>query len=236
MLIHDGQSRGVRFDLYLAVWLALAAGGVNAAGFRALGYFSANMTGNVSTLSEELALGRVGTALWALALVAGFILGAFAAGVLIEAGFQRGLRGVYALSILAEGLGLIALSLLGALWTSVAVLHLMLLGMSLLMGLQNAASTRISDGRVRTSHVSGIATDIGLELAALTGGRTGMAGDHRQVILRRLALHLATLVAFFAGGVLGVWGYERIGSLVFTAIGALLVLLAVPQLVTARRR
>ncbi|MCP5810116.1 DUF1275 domain-containing protein, partial [Klebsiella pneumoniae] len=41
---------------------------------------------------------------------------------------------------------------------------LLILGLAFLMGLQNATVTRISDARVRTTHVSGMATDIGIEL------------------------------------------------------------------------
>ena len=69
MLIHAGRDRPVTFDLQLAVWLSLAAGAVNAAGFRALGFFSANMTGNVSSMSEGLASGDLWLALWFFSLL-----------------------------------------------------------------------------------------------------------------------------------------------------------------------
>lgn len=215
-------------DLRLAIWLALVAGAVNAAGFRALGYFSANMTGNVSTATDLLALGRFGMALWLLLLLSAFILGAFASGVLIEIGQRRKLHGIYAFSILLEAALLIVLALLDLFWAAAMSGHLMMIGLSFLMGLQNAATTKISDGRVRTSHVSGIATDVGLELAGLLPGvRTQ---DSATVLKSRLVLHLATLAAFFSGGILGVLGYERIGPLVFALVAGVLVLIAVPEL------
>ncbi|MBY5973310.1 DUF1275 domain-containing protein [Ferrimonas balearica] len=229
MLIHAGADRSVSVDLRLAVWLALAAGAVNAAGFRALGYFSANMTGNVSTLSDMLALGRIGTALWFFLLVLAFVLGAFVSGMLIEAGHRRRIRGIYAFSILLEAALLVVLALMDLYWSVAFAGHVMLIGLSALMGLQNAATTRISDGRVRTSHVSGIATDIGLELAALAS--PGAAPhDTRRLVAARLGLHLATLLAFFGGGLAGVWGYELAGPVVFLAVALLLFALAVPQL------
>ncbi|MGI3166065.1 YoaK family protein [Pseudooceanicola sp. 200-1SW] len=229
MLIHAGQDRSVSVDLRLAIWLSLAAGAVNAAGFRALGYFSANMTGNVSTLSDMMALGRIGTALWFLALLLAFILGAFVSGLLIAMGHRRRIRGIYAFSILLEALLLVLLALMDLLWQVAFAGHLMLIGLSALMGLQNAATTRISDGRVRSTHVSGLATDIGLELAALASpGEAGV--DTRRLVAARLGLHLATLLAFFSGGLAGVWGYERTGPVVFLAVAALLLVLAVPQL------
>lgn len=228
MLIHAGQDRTVTIDLYLAIWLALVAGAVNAAGFRALGYFSANMTGNVSTATDLLALGRFGMALWLLLLLSAFILGAFASGVLIEIGQRRKLHGIYAFSILLEATLLIVLALLDLFWAAAMSGHLMMIGLSFLMGLQNAATTKISDGRVRTSHVSGIATDVGLELAGLLPGvRTQ---DSTTVLKSRLVLHLVTLAAFFAGGIAGVLGYERIGPLVFALVAGVLIVIAVPEL------
>ncbi len=228
VLIHAGDDRSVSIDLALAVWLALVAGAVNAAGFRALGYFSANMTGNVSTATDLLALGRFGTAIWFLLLLLAFVFGAFASGVLIDVGQRRRLHGIYALSILLEAGLLIVLTILDMVWAAAMSEHLMMIGLSFLMGLQNAASTKISDGRVRTSHVSGIATDLGLELAALLPGARD--AETRQVLRSRLLLHVATLCSFFAGGIAGVLGYERIGPMVFALAAALLIVIAVPEL------
>jgi Predicted membrane protein len=235
VLIQVGQARTIAVDLRLAIWLSLVAGAVNAAGFRALGYFSANMTGNVSTASDMLALGRFAGAFWLLMLLAAFVFGAFVSGLLIAAGERRNLRGIYAFSILLEAGLLVGLALLDLTWSAQAGGQLMMVGLSMLMGLQNAATTKISDAKVRTSHVSGIATDLGLELAELSRGRAALDPARRDVLLARLVLHLATLFAFFGGGISGVWGYEQIGPMVFVIIAALLMLIALPELRKAYR-
>lgn len=59
MLIREGTDRTVAIDLKLAASLALIAGALNAAGFQAAGFFSANMTGNVSSLSDYLGLANL---------------------------------------------------------------------------------------------------------------------------------------------------------------------------------
>ncbi len=65
------------------------------------------------------------------------------------------------------------------------------------MGLQNAVVTRISDARVRTTHVSGMATDIGIELGIafdiLRGRDRETDAAHNRSKLR---LHLYTIAAF----------------------------------------
>ncbi|MAQ82595.1 MAG: hypothetical protein CMH12_05115 [Maritimibacter sp.] len=229
MLIHVGKNRNVAIDLRLAVWLSLVAGAVNAAGFRALGYFSANMTGNVSTASDMLALGRWLSTLWFLSLLAAFVAGAAVSALLIDAGRARRIHGVYALSIVAEAVLLLILAALDLAFPIAVGGRVMMVGLSFLMGLQNAATTRISDGRVRTSHVSGIATDLGIELAAVL--RRGNAQGARATAMRaRLKLHAATLAAFFGGGVAGVLGYERIGPWVFVLVAGVLLALALPEL------
>lgn len=226
MLIQVGEKRTVAFDLRLAIWLALAAGAVNAAGFRSLGYFSANMTGNVSAMSDMLALRQWIVAAGLFALLAAFIFGAFISAVLIEAGRRRQIRGIYALSILLEALLLLALTVFELTLPQSVSAMVMLAGLSFLMGLQNAATTRISDARVRTSHVSGIATDIGIELAALLDRKN----DTKPIMRSRLKLHSATLLSFFGGGVAGVLGYEWIGPYVFAVVSVFLLALSLPAL------
>ena len=93
------------------------------------------------------------------------------------------------------------------------------------MGLQNAATTRISDARVRTTHVSGMATDIGLGLASLAFGNGP----------QRLRLHLATLAAFLLGGIAGVVIYLAIGGWLFCVTALLLILIATPEARRAKR-
>jgi uncharacterized membrane protein YoaK (UPF0700 family) len=70
----------------LASMLVAIAGALNAAGFQATGLFSANMTGNVSALSDHLALAQSGLAALFFSLVVAFILGAFISGLLIVPG------------------------------------------------------------------------------------------------------------------------------------------------------
>ncbi|WP_102223126.1 YoaK family protein [Acidimangrovimonas sediminis] len=232
MLIHTGDARTVSFDLRLAAVLSLVAGAVNAAGFRSLGLFSGNMTGNVSALSDYLALGHWGLAGWAVSLVAAFVAGAFTSALLIEIGQNRRVHGIYAYAILAEA---VLLALVGA---ADAALPpgpgdpLVLVGVAFAMGLQNAATTRISDSRVRTTHVTGIATDIGVELAILLGGARSQSGP--AVVRHRLALHGVTLAAFVIGGLGGVLAYGVAGAGLFVLAAAVLVAVALPEARKAR--
>lgn len=234
MLIHEGQDRSLVHDRRLACALALVAGALNAAGFYVAGVFSANMTGNVSTLADRVALGDLVTGLFYLALLCAFVLGAALSTLVTSAGKHRRIGSVYALAILVEGLllaglGAADLRLGPGLRESVLVF-----GLSFLMGLQNAIVTRISGARVRTTHVSGMATDVGIEIGALLDialrrGTAAEALPYRD----RLGLHGATILSFCLGGVLGVMAYRAWGSGLLFGAAALLLSMSLPFL---RRR
>jgi uncharacterized membrane protein YoaK (UPF0700 family) len=104
------------------------------------------------------------------------------------------------------------------------------LGLSFVLGLQNAAVTKISESRVRTTHVTGMITDIGIELARwLDRGAPGAdpLKAHDPV---RLRLYLSTVGAFLAGGVVGVVAYRLVGVTLLFAAAAILAGLALPAL------
>jgi uncharacterized membrane protein YoaK (UPF0700 family) len=224
MLVRQGNDRNDAIDLRLASLLAAIAGALNAAAFYAVGFFSANMTGNVSTLSDNLALGHWPTALFYLVILLTFIAGAASSALLIAGGQRRGVPGIYAYGILLEavllaGLGAADLWLLKS-WG----VPVMVLGLAFLMGLQNAVATRISGARVRTTHVSGMATDLGIELAtALDLMRGRETGSEMAQNRAKLRLHLYTIGSFLLGGVAGVLAYRAIDGWLLIVSAAILL-------------
>lgn len=228
MLISQGAARNERINLNLACSLALIAGALNAAAFYAVGFFAANMTGNVSALSDHLAMAQWGPGLFFLAIIVTFIVGATVSSLLINAGRRRGIAGIYAYSILLEAC-LLALLGVADIWLlTVWRPPLLTLGLAFLMGLQNATVTRISDARVRTTHVSGMATDIGIELGIVIDIQRGQEPDaHSAENRTRLKLHAWTIAAFLLGGVIGVIVYRAIGGYLLLVCAALLLLIAI---------
>lgn len=228
MLISQGAARNARINLNLACSLALIAGALNAAAFYAVGFFAANMTGNVSALSDHLATAQWGPGLFFLAIVATFIVGATVSSLLINAGRRRGIAGIYAYSILVEACLLAPLGLADIWLLTVWRPPLLILGLAFLMGLQNATVTRISDARVRTTHVSGMATDIGIELGiAFDILRAREPDIHAAENRARLKLHAWTIAAFLLGGIVGVLVYRAIGGYLLLVCAAVLLLIAI---------
>ena len=197
-----------------------------------MGFFSANMTGNVSLLADHVALGEKLAGAVLLAVVLAFIGGAAVSTLLINAGRRRQIRGIYAYSILAEAVLLGC----GDLWLpELGRGPVLVAGLGFLMGLQNAVVTRISDARVRTTHVSGMVTDIGIELGMLLDIARGReprveAGPYRS----RLRLHGQTVLSFLGGGIAGVVVYQAAGGWLLVGIAAFLLLVAMTGIVRSR--
>jgi len=231
MLIRRGCARDDAADRRLATVLASVAGALNAAVFHAVGFFAANMTGNVSTLSSLIALGNWMHGLGYAAIVLTFIGGATVSTLVIDAGLRRGVDTIYALVVLVEAVLLATLGGLELILPQVQGVPLMILGLSFLMGLQNAIVTHISDARVRTTHVSGMSTDIGIGLARLIAITRGHASDKtRPAVLAKLRLHIQTVGCFLAGGVVGVLLYLAIGNVTLLIAALPLLLVSAPPL------
>jgi uncharacterized membrane protein YoaK (UPF0700 family) len=229
MLVRQGGDRNDDIDRRLATILALVAGALNAAGFHAVGLFSANMTGNVSSLSDHFALGQFGLAALFLAIVFVFIGGATTSTLMISAGRRRHWHSIYALSLMAEAVLLIGLGLADLYLPGVHRGAASIFGLSFLMGLQNAIVTNISGARVRTTHVSGMVTDIGIELATLFDiAQRREPRDEAPHHRSKLRLHAQTVLAFLIGGILGVLLYQAIGGLLLIGTALPLVVISFP--------
>lgn len=230
MLIKVGDDRTANIDLVLAGLLSSMAGALNAVGFLIAGSFTANMTGNISASADHLASGDILLSLSFMGLVAAFICGASMAAFAIQTGERRRIRSIYALAIAAEAFILLVLGTAFALSSATAHETFLVLVLSFVMGLQNAVTTMISWARVRTTHVSGMATDIGIELAALIGDNRS-----RHDALPKLRLHSLTLACFAVGGVCGALLFQLVGSWLFMIAAAVLLLIAVPEVLRAHR-
>ncbi|MUZ65045.1 YoaK family protein [Agrobacterium vitis] len=229
MLIRQGSDRDEISDRRLATSLAAVAGALNAAAFYAVGFFSANMTGNVSILSDHLAIGEWFGALLYAGIVVAFILGAACCALILQAGSRRKIEGLHAYLVLAEAALVAPLAAADAMFTAPTRVVMIVGGLAFIMGLQNAIVTHISDARVRTTHVSGMATDFGMEIAlVLDAKRAGTRAETNNI--RKLRLHASTMASFLLGGVVGVLVYRQVEAYLFILVSVALILISVSGL------
>lgn len=247
MFRHEGVGRAHRLDCVLAGYLALVAGFVNSAGFILLGAFTSHVTGNVGRFADDLALGS-NAALFAALMVAAYFIGAFLASVAIESNLLRRRSVVYSGLLLSEA-GLIAsfMALSYLMDSHSPRLHdLQALLLCLAMGLQNSLVTRLSGAVVRTTHLTGVVTDLGIESARwfrvwrkavgkATGRRLVVGAENAQAPqLPRTVLLLTMFVAFVTGSVVGACATVACGLLAMVAPFACLTAAGVIGLCSGR--
>jgi uncharacterized membrane protein YoaK (UPF0700 family) len=205
----------------LAITLAWVAGYTNILTILTCGVVTSHVSGTTSNLGRDVAEGSWGLAALALFLLATFFIGAMVSGAATELGRRRGWESIYVLPMAIEA-ALLATFALGVemhdpeVRETGATLYWLTGVASTAMGLQNATITRISGGVVRTTHVTGTLTDLGLEttqflLWVWDRRRDFPPGASRAIVhsvavhpsARRLALLVSILGSFALGAGLG---------------------------------
>ena len=228
------QHRTASTNRLLGGILAFNAGAVNAGGFLVVAMYTSHMTGFVSLLADNLVLGNTTLVLGAIGALLAFTAGAAVTAIQVNWARQHGLRSEYALPLLLEATLLLVFGLMGATLnhqTPFAV-PLTVLVLSFTMGLQNALVSKISASQIRTTHMTGIVTDIGIELGKmLYWNRTGSLVESR-VRANRIKLRLLStlLGAFISGGVVGAAGFKYVGFVWVIPLALLLLGLCMPPL------
>ncbi|MES2019262.1 MAG: YoaK family protein [Pseudomonadota bacterium] len=225
-----GKERSSGANRHLGLALAFVAGAINAGGFLAVRQYTSHMTGIVSSMADSLALGTFALALAGLGALLSFVCGAAVSAILVNYSRQHQLHSEYALPLMLEAVLLLCFGLLGArladidgLFVSVTVMLL-----AFIMGLQNAVVSKLSHAEIRTTHVTGIVTDIGIELGkALYCNSDQFHGRARVSVNRaRLQLLASLLLFFFIGGIAGALGFKHVGYGATVPLALVLVALA----------
>lgn len=214
----------------LAISLSWIGGYTNAVMVAACGMFVSNMTGSSTYLGMEIGRGDTSMALLFAFLIGCFFFGAVASGLMTEGARRGGRRSKYVLPMAVEGI-ILSLLAIAIRWHHHEPLGTgawyWLTGLGCFaMGLQNATVTEISGAVVRTTHLTGVITDLGLESVRvvnwmrdrLRGWQWQRAGRVLRISRRhpsalRLALLGSIFGSFIFGTVMGVLAYLHLPSI-----------------------
>jgi len=223
-------------DLTLARYLTFVAGATNAGGFLAVQQYTSHMSGIVASIADNIVLGNFVLAVAALGALLSFVLGAACTAVMVNWGRRRGTHSVYALPLMLEAGLLLSFGVVGANLSSHLFFFVSVTVMLLcfLMGLQNALVTKISKTEIRTTHVTGLITDLGIELGKLIYWNMGNNAAAKVVVRadRAKMQVLASLASlFFLGCLTGAIGFKLFGFVFTLPLALLLVTLAIVPVV-----
>ena len=225
-----GSTRTAAADRQLGFALAFVAGATNAGGFLAVRQYTSHMTGIVSAMADDLVLGTYGLALAAGGALLFFVCGAACSAVMVNYARRRKLQSEFAFPLLLEAWLLLCFGMLGAQLARIEGLFVPVTVMLLcfIMGLQNAVITKLTHAEIRTTHITGVVTDIGIELGKLLYWNKDPQAIGGKVTADRRRLRLLTTLVgcFFAGGLAGAIGFKQLGYVSTVPLALVLIVLA----------
>ncbi|MCM0606520.1 MAG: DUF1275 domain-containing protein [Xanthomonadaceae bacterium] len=202
----------------IAIWSALGfqAGFLNAFGFLAFGSFVSHVTGVGTQIG--MAVGR--NSIWydfeLLGFPLAFIFGSYISGVFTSARLDQGLAPKYDLVLFAIPAGLALMLYLGfhgafgafgeglLVWHDFVFMYLL----SFLCGLQNACIAVLTGGAIRTTHMTGISTDIGTDLSRILHG--SLKSEELELTKKTNLTRLSIFISFAIGSVFSVIETKRL--------------------------
>jgi uncharacterized membrane protein YoaK (UPF0700 family) len=218
MLRHLGTKRTYAHNVKLASLLCVTAGFVNSAGFLGFSILTTNVTGHAALFAERIALqdwktARV-VALWMFL----FLAGAFISSLIVSF-IGRNQRFSYVAPFLIEMLILLGVALFGYHYDHSLVAKEIFAGSLLFaMGLQNSMVSIVSGSVVRTTHLTGTFTDLGIEMAQVLQ----KDAQDRGALKKRIKLRSAIIFFFMCGALAGAWSFQYFSFHAFLAPLAIL--------------
>lgn len=209
------RDQNVYYRETIRIWFILAfqAGAINVAGLLASHRFVSHITGFPSLLASELAKGDHDAAFNIMLVPIFFVLGSMLSAWFVDRRIERKKDPKYTLVFFIICFLLMLVMLVGTLgyfgtfgepllYKRDYVLMAILCATS---GIQNAVISTASGYRVRTTHLTGIATDFGIGIVKLFTNR-----KHAELYSAELTLNyyrLGTIVSFTLGGIVGAYAF-----------------------------
>lgn len=207
MFSHKGKTRTDKHNLGIASLLSFVAGLVNVVGFMSVAKLTTNVTGHFAYFIDEAFLLRFSQAFHTALYIFFFFLGAFFSNFVVEIYLRIRENLVYIIPTVTEA---VILSLIAIFGNTLMELHPNIIALCLLfaMGMQNSLVTSISHSVVRTTHLTGLFTDMGIEISQLFFYKDK---DHKNRLIQSIKLRLTIILMFFLGGIVGGFLYKYLG-------------------------
>lgn len=224
MFKNQGNSRTLKDNLNIATILSFVAGIVNITGFLSFSRLTTNITGHFATFTRDITEQHFWAGIIFLSYISSFLFGSFSSGYLIEK-FKASKRlNVFLIPTIIESLILLSIGILSN-FTEFRYPDIIVCLLLFAMGLQNSFVTKISNAVVRTTHLTGLFTDLGIDLSQLLFPNSE---TKRNKLKDNIKLRTDIILFFFLGGFLGGYLYSKLNLQLNTLIiGASILIISI---------
>ncbi|MCW3786911.1 YoaK family protein [Plebeiibacterium sediminum] len=206
MFRHQGKSRTLKQNIQIATLLSFVAGIVNVVGFLSFGRLTTNVTGHFALFIYDVADFDFWKGTIYFVYIFSFFFGSFTSSFMIEIFRENKKLNVFLLPTILESLILINIALIT---NYIVIVHPDIIVCLLLfaMGLQNSFVTKISNAIVRTTHLTGLFTDLGIEISQLFFPKSN---NDKINLTSTIKLRIYIIIFFFSGGLTGWIIYSKV--------------------------
>jgi uncharacterized membrane protein YoaK (UPF0700 family) len=207
MFRHQGKSRTHKHNLRIATVLSFVAGIVNVTGYLSFRQLTTNVTGHFAFFVNDVAEFEFWKGAIYLLYIFCFLWGSFTSSFLIEKFRENKRLNVFVLPTAIESMILILVPIVSNI-LQIESSNVIVCSLLFAMGLQNSFVTKISNAVVRTTHLTGLFTDLGIEISQLFFPKNH---PDQAKIRATIRLRIFIISFFFFGGLCGGYCFSRLG-------------------------
>ena len=214
------KTRTLNDDIRIASLLSFIEGIVNVAGFLAVQRLTTNVTGHFAFFIDEIYKLNFLQGFLYFLYIFSFFFGSFISNVMIELIARKNELYIYIIPTIIESIILVTIPFFGRILITQnpnTVAFILLFA----MGLQNSLVTTISKAKVRTTHLTGLFTDLGIEISQIF---FYSKKEKKEKLYSSIKLRLIIISFFFLGGVFGGVFYTFMQLYVLSLAGIILLM------------
>ncbi|HEK20291.1 MULTISPECIES: YoaK family protein [unclassified Mucilaginibacter] len=221
MLRHSKEKRTLKHNLMLASSSAFVAGATDVCGLLAFLAFTSNITGHVANLAKNIVNQNYHSIILFSIWLCMFLAGAFVTKFIVKSLQHISYYKAHSVPIILETGVLIFVALYGNHFydETQQEREIVISAMIFAMGLQNSLVSNVSGGLIKSTHLTGLFTDLGSELADWMHPRT----TDRAEVRRKIYVRVTILVFFILGGFIGGYFFNEYEFKVFYFVPVILL-------------
>ncbi len=222
MLRKYSQHRSLNDNLKLGILTAFVAGMVNVSSLIIFFSFTSNVTGYYAILASEIVKGNIYQVLIVLSWIFLFFFGGFVSNLIVISLNNRNTYLAHSLPIVLEILCLMFIGIYGDFFyqETLRETEVLVSVMLFAMGLQNGLTASISNFSVKTTHLTGATTDLGIFFSMFTKKRF----RNNQVIKDKAKLIFSIFISYVVGAIVASYYFNIIKFKIFYIVCFVLVI------------